>query len=657
MSSAAKQAEHLLQDDSSGRIEKRGLEAVDTDYVPSHIISHEDREEKPLRRFWARALVATFVPAIVVAYFGVIWLWLVRGIEHDETAKSRKFSGSLIFYAWFFIGVFVLSWSNYGLAGVEAGMLLRSRIWAADKSYSHNAWSSPSGWIRVIRYAQFSRLWSLLAVVTILPYVGIPLSGLVFELTDGFIHISDTPSVRGRNITTFNERYDSGALSNPVLSAWQAGAPPTIPGFGIIYTNGSVDRSEHPDFGKLPNTLPLSESIPDLFLVPQADKPVSGKAWGLRIKYDCSVVEKASQFTILSQKADSAIQHRACALGEGRHCFSLKAPTNGTILNLWNSTNPGNRFNVESYYEVGIYNKFPGGRYNNNSLKNFPDYEAEEGDTSVVFEYAAWQWRIKHGEYDDTKLPFNNTVEPSIEGMGSPFIKLDNGKYTVNTTFFTLNGDINNGVQNPGSSTNASELLAEYMLPEEDKEALEARVIDVAPPIGVRCVTSSGLGTAELDSVTSSFSDFQRVDPEVDPDFDYGPSRFGHEMPRVMLQQAEFTQHYIAGGLPGIQPHGNTNRFAEFVDGISLLRSVNLAHALEAFDLMYGVKSAFNGEWEEPGMSYSREGKILVVGTLIKGPVPGYVALAILSVWALASTVLGAMYGFRKRPVDTLVDL
>ncbi|KAG9252359.1 uncharacterized protein F5Z01DRAFT_675847 [Emericellopsis atlantica] len=64
--------------------------------------------EQPPRLYWVRALVLIFVPSIVTAYYGVIWVQLVQNSVHDEAAKYRSYSGSLIFYSWFLIGVFGL---------------------------------------------------------------------------------------------------------------------------------------------------------------------------------------------------------------------------------------------------------------------------------------------------------------------------------------------------------------------------------------------------------------------------------------------------------------------------------------------------------------------------------------------------------------------
>lgn len=642
--------EHLLpQDDSSSGLDTTKPRLLaDDQRVPSSETLHEPSHQ----HYRLRALVAIFIPTVVTAYYGVIWVLLVQGTPIDEAVKYNTYSGSLIFYSWFIIGVFALSWSKFGLVGVEAAMLHRSRFWAAPDMvamlmHSNGTWSGPSGWYAAVKGGRFYRLWTLLAVLSFLPFIAVPLSGLVFEISDGYIQTSDTPSVRGLNSSTFNERFDRHSIvSNSAENAWLIGFVPAIPGFGLIYTNESVDRSEHPDFEKLPNSLPLTESIPDLFLAPQAENPVSGTAWGMRIKYDCSVVKSVSEFTILSQKHESSIHDMACATNPGRSCISAWTPS-GPVIQFRNTTNDDKRIsaNVEAYYEVASSGPQLGRLYH----EGYPDYEPGEGNTSLVLEYAVWQYRVTDNPYNDLELPFNITVAPFIEDMGHPFIKGDNDTFYVNTTFFTTKGDLVQGVPGNGTSTNSSALVA--LRDPERNNTVKSRIVDVAPPIGVRCVASSGLGTADIDGVTTTFSNFQRLEPFVNQSTPFGLERFGYNA-EAIVRAGEFYHHYFAGGLSGGQPWSNSHRYPQYLDGLSLLRSINLAYALDAFNLMYGITSGYKEEWLEPNLTSSREGKILSVASLIPGAAVGYLVLALFCIWAILSAGLAAWYGFRKRPAD-----
>jgi len=611
-------------------------------------------EQRP-RRFWVRPLVLIFVPAIVTAYYGVIWVHLVQNAVYDETVKYRSFSGSLIFYSWFMIGVFGLSWSKFGLVGLEASMV-RERFWSPPNlvallNHSNDTWSGPSGWIKAIVQRQFHLLWCLLAFLSVIPFIAFPLSGLVFEISDGYHSTSEVALVVGRNRVRFNQRYETfggtGQYSNPIPAqmAWMAGSMPMIPGFGIVFTGESVDRSQYSDFEKLPNTLPLAESIPDLFLAPQAKHPISGKAWGLRFQYDCTVVQSVSEFTILSQKSASSIVREGFN-NDGNATDRLTTPS-GDIIS-WYSSFPlddsiGN--NVQAYVETGRSAErviqdgtiVDGDKYGG----NYPGFEEE-----VVLEYAMWQIRQVGALGVDIGIELDqefdsDTTEPSIQGLGSPYVKADNGTWMVNKAFF----DVKDGNTYDDHDPTKAEL--QYMI----GPSSAGRLHEVGAPIGVRCVSSSDVGKVDLDGVTSTFSNFERSPPELQGAH-LGAFRFGMTTQRVL--EGQFYQHYLAGGLPGSTPSNqHEKRFAMFIDPASLLRSINLAYALEASNLMYDSRSGLN-EWPNENLTATEEGKILSAASLVPGVALGNFILALFCVWAALSAGLGLVYGFRKRPSDRL---
>jgi hypothetical protein len=409
-----------------------------------------------------------------------------------------------------------------------------------------------------------------------------------------------------------------------------------------VYSGDSVDRSEHSVFESLPNGLPRTEAIPDLFLAPQADKPVSGRTWGLRFQYNCSTVRSASEFTILTQKPASSIWKE----DQEAKCLRLKTPS-GNVISLWNTTSAANsaHYNTQAYFEVGV--SAPAANESESQFKYTGQHPGFE--TQVVFEYAAWQMRL-NGLYNDSSLPFNATLEPSIQGLGSPFIKTENGTYVVNHAFFALKGDVI-GYEYTNKTTDASRLMQLQRMFGGSSGAL----LDAAPAIGVRCVSSSDLGTADLDGATSAFSNFQRSSPDfnLSQGF-YGALRFGRTAEKML--DGQFHQHYLSGDMPGATPgrYEESVRYASYLDPDSLLRSVNLAFALDASNLMYDINSGFKEEWLELALTSSREGKILSIASLIPGAGTGYFVFALFCSWAALSTGLGLWYGLRKRPTDKL---
>jgi hypothetical protein len=345
------------------------------------------------------------------------------------------------------------------------------------------------------------------------------------------------------------------------------------------------------------------------------------------------VVRSASQFTILSEKPASSIISTTCGTDK---CIMLQTPSKN-LITLWNST----ATNVNAYFEIGSSGTPSGldGRYTG----DYPDFEADEGPTSLVFEYATWQYRVNI--LSDDRYSFNATVAPSIEGMGSPLVKSNDNAYRLNQTFFGLKGDVIDGFPYKNRTTDASKLMNWDKIIDGD-----AAILDLAAPVGVRCVASSGLGTAKLDGMTSTFDDFRRSDPDFGGTF--ASMRFGYAAENIL--NGQFLQHYVAAGLPATQPGNFSPRYPQFLDANSLLRSVNLAYAMDAFSLMYGVKSGFKTEWPEAGLTTSRKGKILSVASLIPGATVGYLVLALLCVWSALSAGLGLWYGFRRRPADRL---
>lgn len=71
---------------------------------------------------------------------------------------------------------------------------------------------------------------------------------------------------------------------------------------------------------------------------------------------------------------------------------------------------------------------------------------------SLVIKYALWQLQFR-GYYDDGKIfPFNSTLGPPIERMGSSFFMSENKTLVSNDTFFKIRGGKNFTVLEPGGS-------------------------------------------------------------------------------------------------------------------------------------------------------------------------------------------------------------
>lgn len=621
-----------------------------TDYNGTHNSEALQNGAKQAQIYWVRTLVLILIPLAITAWYAIIWIWLVLGIEHDEAAKYRTFSGSLIFYSWFIIGVFALSWAKYGLVGVEVAML-ETRFWRANNlvaylMHSGSTWSSPSGWLKSLYHREFHRLWSLLFLLSLLPFLAFPLSGLVFEISDGYIAISDTPMVVGYNQTNFNNRSSNAGMAK---AAWEAGMNPTVPGFGIVYTPAGFDRADNPGLARAPNTLPLTQSIPSMFLAPQAEVPVSGRAWGLRLSYNCSSVRSASEFTILTQKPMSTLSYVDTERSQDTFKVPyvvLTTPTGGQITIL-NSSSDTSITNLWSYSEIGT----TAGR---NDDENYRDGFGES--TTHILEYALWQMHVL-GFYENTsgvQNPFNTTLSTVVEGLGSPFIMLDNKTVVANDTFFTIMSGESYTVRFNGSESKVEDSLSDLRLFFQPDPLLKTQValpiLDVAPPIGVRCVWSSVVGMADLDGVTSTFSGFETVQPENSQSYGRVFGTQAHEIIRAVNPQFF---HQVAH-LPIPRIYMSLDNWPGYLPSQGLLKSLLLAYGMDALELMYDMVFAAERAWLHPTLTSSREGKILGVASLIPGHETGYLVLALFLLWTGLSVALGLIYGFRKRSSDKL---
>jgi hypothetical protein len=168
----------------------------------------------PLRRFIVRTALLIVVPPLITAYFIVI-SWVYRAPDPERNPYGHR-NALWVYYSWFVIGVFGLGISSYGLAGIEAAML-QDRHWHAKSAlallmHSGQSWSGPGGWLKFLgifartRNPPAQRLWWLLSFISLMITIALPISGLSFELFDGFVQAAYAPLVIGYSSDTFNSK-------------------------------------------------------------------------------------------------------------------------------------------------------------------------------------------------------------------------------------------------------------------------------------------------------------------------------------------------------------------------------------------------------------------------------------------------------------------
>ncbi|KAI0384659.1 hypothetical protein F5Y04DRAFT_292983 [Hypomontagnella monticulosa] len=589
------------------------------------------------RHFWKRTLALTLFPLGMTAYYFFIYIRYNR--SPDDPVRYGDAGEIWIFYSWFVISVFALEWSKYGLAGAEAAMLQTS-FWQAPNTvgllmHSENLWSGPDGWWKFLwrlvwpQKRLVHRLWSLLAFLSLFAFVAVPLSGLSFEISDGYIPSSSAPMVIGHTWEDFNRRqemfYYDGAQAG-----WDTGSPATIPGFGVLYTPEYLDRQQYGGFSSIPNALPLAEGIPEIFLAPQASTPVSGKAWGLHAAYNCSMVKDASEFTILSQKysAPSGLRHGLNP--DTPDWVMLDTPSPQQVIYAFSTLPSPRATNLWAYAEMGISN-WSATAYDGSEPSSIDQDGLAKAD---ILEYSLWQARLE-GSYGDNYTDFNSTLDPFIKGIGQPIIQVSNGSFVINGSFFTIpNENVRKNIYNE------SAFIEPYML---------ERTISVASPIGIRCRFASTLGTAELNPKQSTFHSYEQTPspPFNNSEEETMTPRLGNIAHTTLL--AQYSQIFIATNSPAPITASNSYLYRNFVQPQMLQKAIMLAYAMDALQLMYDGIYGFEGAWSNPNLTSSIKGKVLVAGVI-----PQWIPAMCFAIWAIGSLLLGLLYGFRRRWSDSL---
>lgn len=568
------------------------------------------------------------------------WIWL-QFLRRDPKNPLKYGGADEIFfnYLWFLIGVFGLGLSKYGLVGLEAAML-QTTFWkppnaAALLMHGGNSWSGPGGWIEGLKMSCWERkyithrLWVLLVSLSLLPFIALTLSGLCLELSDGYVQSSNAPMVIGYMWEDFHRRQERSYYSD-AAKRWETGSPAKLPGLGLIYTPEYLQRGQYSGLQDIPNTLPLNEGIPEIFLAPQAKVPISGNAWGLRAGYNCSIVRDASQFTIIGQKSSSIYSSDGSPGDKQTPSWaSLVTPSNEKI-NIFTGTMPLDAVNLLGYIEMGVSN-VSATTYDGTEPSSFNSKNMDRAD---ILEFSLWQIRIRASYEDDKDLDFDSRLDPTIRGMGQPFIQTPNRSYVANDTFFMIRSN---------NEDKTSRL--EYY----NDSSLLPRIVSAPSPIGVRCRVVSTLGTAELNPAKSTFHSFKQT-----PSPPFNASIMESETPRLgniaaKTMIARYLQIFKSVNAPPPITVSNSYQYQSYIQPQSLQKSIMLAYATDALQLMYDGTYGFEGARNDTNLKSSRPGKILTVGK-----VPPAIPAVIFAIWAFGCVLLGVWFGFRRRWSDSL---
>jgi hypothetical protein len=232
--------------------------------------------------------------------------------------------------------------------------------------------------------------------------------------------------------------------------------------------------------------------------------------------------------------------------------------------------------------------------------------------------------------------------------------------------------------------TTVAGLDGAYSIPRIDSSA---NITVPLQAIGAQCKSSSAVGFAEVDGVTSTYKSFTRTDTPPVLNIFACPYRlalsipqtlFPSENPDVLSNQADWPENLFTSAEAPPTYLGPESDDAQdwltlrgtLLQASELRRSLLRAYASSAAQLMYngGQGYAFANakagntfqipDAIGPGASYTFQnpnatafepGKVLSVG-----PVPPAVPAIFLAIWAVGTCILALVYGFGKRWADTL---
>jgi hypothetical protein len=619
----------------------------------------------PLRRFLFRALVGVFGPLVVIGYFVAVWYFYLKDAKPDDPVAFGPIGAKWIFYSWFVAGVIGLNLSLYGLEGVEAAMLMEPgwNVGNGMKLMMHadKTWSGPGGWMKTVKWIwQMSKrngqlrlpsmLWFILAVPSILVFIAYPLSGLTMEMTQGYLRgtiVDGGPTMTGFSYNNFNERNGQDAMDGARVT-WENALEARIPGHGAMYTEKGYDRSQDDYLSDLPTKLPKNDGLSGVFLTAQAESPIEGNSWGLLLQYNCSIIDDINDFQILSQRNGSKTKFSPSSglisyqVNNGSATITGKNQTTGTIwasnLNAvmemgyeeWPSRSTMLRLMAEDYRISSTLN--PGCYYNKleNKTGDYPGYEQ-----SQVFEVMLWQdlgVMTRIGQ----QPKYNFSLDHNITGAYA--------------------SDWRNFFNEAPSIAPANSSV---------KNSTQFRPVPMSA-IGVQCKASSSVGTADIDGITSTWSNFIRTDTPLNIQRSRCANRFTGDTPNMVMREVGkddwlpklFTS--VAAPPPfyltqSIDPDDidigtGINVQLQYLQAKQLRESMLRAYAAYAVQLMYNGGQGFTTvdgsriEIQNPNVTE------FVLGTVItRGVVPAEVPIVLFAAWAIVGSILGVIYGFRRR--------
>lgn len=503
------------------------------------------------------------------------------------------------------------------------------------------------------RRQQIPQLWIVLFGITNLAWT-FALSGLTMSLYSGFKagNIAGV-NVLGANPANFNFRTFVD-MFNTTCQQWTADILPNLPLNAALYVP--------PGSSIVPN-VSTSNDFPDdassgIFLGPQASVPVTGNLWGLYVTYNCSEVDSQEQFTILDRRINSSnpayISPTVYLTSSVDYFYSLDDGSSISVL-------PG--LDVD---EQGPQSPFS---------PSFAEIGMSTGLRSIMINSSLYTY----APLQSTWGGFGDYI-PTFQG-------LDKQELFEMIVWQILPGDNYTVIQNTIPGLGYEPLLLQGQSASDQSNT-------AMPAIGIRCVSSSVTGTADINGLAGTFTNFTREVPAQSANSSSGGAL--NFLPRlsfgVSLMVGPLNQNLTAAigseALFSDELHRYGNYSVDYtifnkdLDWMSRLNGAaniplsisendpyvsNYTAVMQSSDLKTVILNAYK-QYAYSLMFYAVDSPselwvnsnvtAVVPWPLIQsgGGVPPLVVIVLIWLWAVACAALSIVYGFRKRYSATFDD-
>ena len=621
----------------------------------------------PRKYFPIHTLCGVLIPPALAAYY--LWtyiVWLRPSSNPAADIENAVPDGTYVWWSWFIIGAIGMNISNYTLGGVEAAMTMTERFAPKNAKqviiHSGMPWCTLRSW-KIVGFEIYSivcckehkrqdlsHLWIILFGLSSLSWTFV-LSGLTMVTYSGF-KAGNKPGTDlvGINQISLNGRPAYGLLDS-AIQRWGSGSSPTIPLSSALYV---------PPGSSIINTLP-SDASSEIFLTPQTTVPITGKIWGVVLKYSCSGVDKLDEFTILNRRINSSnpayVGPSMYTGSDVEYFYTLDDGSSISVLSqLWN----GDDTTVPPINAIG-----------------FAEIGLSTGFGSLLQDTSSWGYTRTWSDTD-----FDTSV-PTYSGLDDEEVL----EFILWQTYWNPPGTDSGGfrrVQDP-----IPELENEYSEPYNPFPGSGYPWNGSMAAIGVRCTSSSVTGTATVNGLAGTFTDFVREDP-LGGDVPPSVPRFSFGVPLIFLQlnqtNSEMLDNYGEFSLGEFPRFGNysvnytlvntnfnwlqplfevTNEphdlgpsdqqltyYSSLIQTPDLQSAIIDAYQHYAIQLMFLGEDTLNDTWSNDNVTAAVPWTLLKAG----GGVPPLLIVVTTLLWALGCAGLSIVYGFRKRWADMFDD-